>query len=444
MMKGDAVFATFGRTLDAALATLPSPGLNAAVLVDDEVVWSYATGLAQFDPAVPLNTSHLHRIGSITKLFTAHAVLQLRDAGRLDLDAPLRAYVPEFRGPGTERVTLRHVLCHGSGIPTNGLLDVWRTGVFADNPGFREIIAAMPVVAGPMEYIKYSNAAISMLGLVIEHTSGVPYETYLAERLLAPLGLRDTAFYLNAAQEARYAPGHTMPPYEHRFVRAPYQDLKSWNACGMLASTTRDVLALARLQWTLGPLLSEATRNEMHRLHSMDTDVAVWRVGYGLGWRLHRYGNEIYAGHGGAYVGNRCQVLLSLRDRCAVALFANSNQANAIPDLTADLLTRTIEVVRPLRAARATSAPVPAEWRPLLGAYAVPHWQTIRIEAGPLGLRMIAPPETGPGIALTPLGGGRFRVEGGRAAAEILTVQQMGSDGLAAQLKIGGALYDRI
>jgi CubicO group peptidase (beta-lactamase class C family) len=131
-----------------------------------------------------------------------------------------------------------------------------------------------------------------MLGLVIEHVSGVAYEAFVADRLLAPLGLRDTAFYLNAAQEARYAPGHTMPPYEHRFVRAPYQDLKSWNACGMLASTTQDVLALARLQWRLGPLLPEATRNEMHRLHSMDTDVTVWRIGYGLGWRLYRYGTR--------------------------------------------------------------------------------------------------------------------------------------------------------
>ena len=444
MRHYSAIFSGFEPRLDRALAELPSPGLNAAVLVEDNVVWTYATGLAQFDPAVPLTPSHLHRIGSITKLFTAHAVLQLRDAGRLDLDAPLRTYVPAFRQPGTERVTVRHVLCHGSGIPTNGLLDVWRTGVFANTRGFHDIIASMPVVAAPMEYIKYSNAAISMLGLVIEHVSGVTYEAFVADRLLAPLGLRDTAFYLNAAQEARCAPGHTMPPYEHRFVRAPYQDLKSWNACGMLASTTQDVLALARLQWRLGPLLPEATRNEMHRLHSMDTDVTVWRIGYGLGWRLHRYGDEVFAGHGGAYVGNRCQVLLSLRDHVAVALFANGNQAAGVVDLTADLLMRTIDVVRPLQAARASNAPVPTEWQPLLGAYAVPHWHTIRIEAGPHGLRLISPPETGLGIALTPQGNGRFRVEGGRSAAETLTVHKMGPDGLAQQLKIGGALYDRI
>jgi CubicO group peptidase (beta-lactamase class C family) len=430
--------------MERALADLPAPGLNAAVLVDDAVVWAHAAGLARYDPEEPLRPAHRHRIGSITKLFTAHAVLLLRDAGALDLDLPLRTYLPEFTGPGTERVTLRHVLCHGSGIPTNGLLDVWRTGVFPDRRAFRAMLAAMPLVGAPMEYIKYSNAAISLLGLVIDQVAGVPYETFVTDRVLAPLGARDTTFYLSAEQEARYAPGHTTPPYARRFDPAPYQDLRSWNACGMLASTTADVLRLARAQWRPGTLISEATRNEMHRLHSMDTDAPGWRIGYGLGWRLYRYGDRIFAGHGGAYVGNRCQVMLSLPDRVAVALFANGNQAAGVVDLAADLLTRTIEALAPHRAERAGGAAVPDDWRPLLGAYAVPHWQEIRIEFGPGGLRLVSPLEGGAGIRLKPLPDGRFLMLGGRAAAEPVEIVRRTAEGLAHEISVGGMVYTRI
>jgi len=256
--------------------------------------------------------------------------------------------------------------------------------------------------------------------------------------------MHDTAFYLTLEQEARFARGHTMPPHARRFEQAPYQDLNSWNPCGMLASTASDVLALARLQWTPGFLLSEDTRDEMHRLHSMDTDAPPWTIGYGLGWRLYRFGDRIYAGHGGGYIGNRCQLLVSVPDRVAVALFSNGNQAVKVVSLAGDLLTQIVDALRPLPASSLSAAAVPPDWKPLFGTYAVRHWHQIRIEYGPAGLRIIPLPEGGSEIPLRPLGDGRFLILGGRNVGEPLSILSRTPDGRAAELSLGGVVYRRI
>jgi CubicO group peptidase (beta-lactamase class C family) len=440
----DEVTRRFARRLDRALGGLPAPGLNAAILVDDVVAWRYATGFARYRPEEPLTSRHLQRIGSITKLFTAHAVLMLRDEGRLDLDAPLRDVVPEFAPAGGERVTLRHVLCHGAGIASNGGEDVWGSGRFPDDAQFREAIRGYRLVAPPMVHLKYSNAAYSMLGLVIRAVSGIPYERFVTERLLRPLGMRDTIFELDAERQGRFAYGHAMPPYQRGFEQTEHQDLRAFSACGMLASTAEDALGLARLQWTESPLLPAATRDEMHRVHLMDPAVSGWRTGYGLGWRLVRHGDRVYASHGGAYLGNRCQMEASLADRVGVALFANRGGAAGVIALAAELLTETIDALGPADTPVPGPAAVPDDLAPLLGQYHLRHWSTVRIEHDSDGLRLISDMDGGVNVRLAPAGPGRFVIGGGRYVGEELAVHDRGSDGTVTVIRLAGSPMTRI
>lgn len=125
----DALLEEFEREMLIGLAELPAPGLAAAALVGDEIVWRHAVGRKSFDPDVPLSPDHIFRVGSITKLFTAHAVMLLAEEGRLSLDDPVHKHVPEFDPPGPT-VTLRHVLCHGSGITSDGGLGIWESAEY--------------------------------------------------------------------------------------------------------------------------------------------------------------------------------------------------------------------------------------------------------------------------------------------------------------------------
>lgn len=440
----EGTFRHFERLLDHELGELPVPGLNAAIMVGDDVVWTYATGVAQFDPDVPLTPRHLHRIGSITKLFTAHAILLLRDDGRLDLDAPLRTYVPEFAPPRGDRVTVRHVLCHGAGILSNGGEDVWGSGIFPGDQEFRAAIRGYHLVAAPLVHLKYSNAAYSMLGLVIQEVAGTTYEDFVTERLLRPLGMDDTVFALRPEHRGRFAHGHVMPPYERRFERAPHQELKAFSACGMLASTAADVLKIARLQWNGSPLLPPATRDEMHRPHLMDPSVTGWRMGYGLGWRLNRYGDRVYAGHGGAYIGNRCQIEISLADRVGVALFANRGGAAGVIPLVARLLTETVEAIGPTAPALPTGTAPPDHLKPLLGQFHLPFWYSVRIEYYPDGLHLVTEMDGGVNVPLTPVAEDRFVITGGRYVGEELAVLERGPDGSVRTIRLAGSPMSRI
>jgi len=434
----------FPTRLDEALGRFPSPGLNAAALVGDEVVWQYATGVARFGPRAALTAAHLHRIGSITKLFTAHAVMILHDRGRIDIDTPVSAYLPWFR-PAGHRVTIRHVLCHGSGIAAEGGTDAWGSGEFPDDAAFRALFATLEPAIPPMCQVKYSNAAYSMLGYLIEAASGVPYEAFVQAEILDRLGMRETAFHLSDAQRAVFAQGHFMPPFERRFAPTPHQELRSFTACGMLASTPRDLLRFARQHWSpaADALVRPDTRDEMRRVQLMDTSTPGWHSAFGLGWRLVRRGERVFVGHGGSYLGNSCALELDPDREVAVALFANRGGVEGLVDLA---LALTEELADAAGAAMEPpvpdDTPPPAALRPFLGTYAMDGWFTavVTFARGTLWLQM----QGGPPVPLEPLTEGRLRITRDRNRGEDVVAEAHGEDGRVATIRVAGGRMHRI
>ncbi|HLJ61614.1 MAG TPA: serine hydrolase domain-containing protein [bacterium] len=434
--------ADFERRMASALVEWPTPGLQAAVLVDGDVVWTHAAGVARFDPTEPLTTEHLHRIGSITKLFTAHAILILHDEGKLHIDDPVSKWLPEFR-PSGPTVTLRHILCHGSEIPAEGGRNVWESGIFPDEAEFRRMIATFQPVAAPMMHLKYSNAAFSMLGLVVEAAAGGAYEAFVLDRIVRPLGMGATRFHLTGDAGQPFAQGHFIPPLERRFEPTPHQELRAYSACGMLLSTPTDVLALAKAQWAPPSLLSPGVAAEARRVHLIDPEVPGWKVGYGLGWRQLRRGERVYIGHSGSYLGNRCALEISCEDRVAAAVFSTVGGSDAPIELAMDF----VDAVRTAQARAAGSLgadTVPADLRPLLGHYAMHRWYEATIGYDGRQLVFSSGLDARAGVPLAPIAPGRLRILAGRAVGEDLVVNERASDGTVLEFSFGGSRMRRL
>ncbi len=157
----------------------------------------------------PVDEHTIYDVASLTKVVgTTAAIMVLYDEGKLDLDAPVRAYLPAFTGGAKDRVTLRHLLTHRSGLPAGR--ELWRT---ASSPAeARRQVIETPLYCAPGACYEYSDLGADILGFVAEAVSGQRLDTFLDERVFRPLGMTDTYFRPPAALRARIAPTEVAPP----------------------------------------------------------------------------------------------------------------------------------------------------------------------------------------------------------------------------------------
>lgn len=170
------------------------PGMGVVVVRGDELVLIEALGVADPDGR-PVTANTAFGIGSMTKSFTALAVLQLVEAGQIDLDAPLQRYLPDFRlaEPNAAAITVRHLLHQTSGLPTAaGFWDAAGTEPAGQPLARMRALAEMRLAHPPGVQHTYSNANYDLAGLLIERVSGRPYEQVIDERILTPLHMGDS------------------------------------------------------------------------------------------------------------------------------------------------------------------------------------------------------------------------------------------------------------
>ena len=209
------------------------PSIAAAVVRDGEIVWSGAVGLADGEASLEATPGTQYRVGSITKTFTAVAVMQLRDAGELDLDDRVEQHIP---GIANGSPTLRRMLAHLSGLQR----EAGEMFVTGEVPAIDEILESMAgyeLVLPAARAHHYSNLAYGLLGEVVARRSGTPYTDYVDERILAPLGLTRTTWL---EQEPR-AIGYLVDEYTGTADREPHIESGGVAAMGQLWSTVDDL-----------------------------------------------------------------------------------------------------------------------------------------------------------------------------------------------------------
>jgi len=285
--------------LDAAIAPLfqkDQPGGAVIVTQGGEVVYRKAFGMADLARDIPVRPEMPFRIGSITKQFTAVAVMMLVDEGKIALDDDVAKLLPEF--PKGRGIAVENLLTHTSGLGNYNDRPQDAAAMAADvtHEDILEAIAQDPPRFAPGEGVAYSNSGFYLLGLIIEKASGKPYADFLAERIFEPLGMRSTAFEGRERNGTKRVEGY-MRGRGKPFERAPPISPTQSFSAGALVSTVDD-LALWDAAITAGKLLKPETWRRVFTAYRLKTGQATRNC---LGWVVdsHTFGRDIYMHAGG-------------------------------------------------------------------------------------------------------------------------------------------------
>jgi CubicO group peptidase (beta-lactamase class C family) len=307
------------------------PGAAWAVLQDGRVI-DGAAGILNKATGVTATPDSVFQIGSITKLWTSTLVMQLVDENKVDLEKPLRTYLPEFRiadEVAAGQITVRQLLNHTAGFEGDIFTD---TGVGDDClEKYVATLAGTPQLFPPGAQFSYNNAGFCVLGRLVEVLRGKPYDTCLREHVIAPLGLTHTATGPYEAIMFRAAMGHVQPEPGGGYVPAPMWAMARSNAPAgsMLAMRPRDLVAFARMHLE-GGLAADGTRllaaATVARMHAREVDLpelGLMGTSWGLGFERFDTPAGTIIGHDGSTIGQGAFLRLVPEAGLAVALTTN-------------------------------------------------------------------------------------------------------------------------
>lgn len=219
------------------------PGAVLGVIVDGRLAWVTSTGVRDTGSNGPVDVDTIFRIASMTKSFTAMAILSLRDAGRLSLEDPVAKYVPEMTGfpyPTADSpvLTIRHLLTHSEGLPED---NPWGDRQLAQPDAVMSdwLRAGLPFSNAPGLAYEYSNFGFALLGRIVQQVSGRPYEDYVRSTILEPLGMTSTTFHADRVPAARKALGYRWE--DERWKEEPALAHGSFGAMGGLWTSANDL-----------------------------------------------------------------------------------------------------------------------------------------------------------------------------------------------------------
>jgi len=262
-------------------------GMSIALVDDQKLLWARGFGFADLENSVPATKNTVYRVGSISKVFTATAVMQLAQADKVDIDAPLGTYVPEFsirtRFPDAPDITARNIMTHHSGLPTDYL-----RGMFAQSPESLEMLVSRihdEYTAFPSEYVFcYSNLAMSILGRLVEHVDGREFSRYMHEEILHPLGMNRSSFDRRDETAGLLAKSYYKGKRQDEY---PLRD----KPAGSLYSSVEDMSLFVSMIFADGragetQLLHPSALQEMLRVQNNDTPLDL-DTKTGLNWLIH-------------------------------------------------------------------------------------------------------------------------------------------------------------
>ena len=432
---------------ESQMAYRGQPGLAIGIVHDQDLVWARGFGQADRERGIPATPETLFRIASITKTFTATAIMQLRDQGKLQLDDPVAKHLPSFavrpREPGGHPITIRHLLMHVSGLPREADFPYWTTQQFPTREAILKALPDQEQFFQAETRWKYSNLAVTLAGEIVTSVSGEPWDRYVRQHILDPLGMTSTVTDAPADALANLATayGRRLPDLSRSPRIGGVQTRGLAPAAGM-ASNVRDLAKYVAMQFRTGPaggaqVLSGASLREMQRVHWLNAD---WQGGQGIGFQVRRAGDRTLVGHGGSLPGMRTQITFDAKDKIGVIVLTNADDGN--PGLYVDQAFGLIAPVLARKIAEPAVAPSPSAWKAYEGLYRNASGDA-RVILLSTGLVMFDPSNlSNPDriVRLLPQGEHAFRVEGGfwdggRDGEPVLF--EIGSDGRVVRVKVG-------
>lgn len=294
------------------------PGLALTIVQNGKRIKTASYGFANLELKVPVKPETVFEIGSVTKQFTAAAILLLAQDGKINIDEPIGHYLKPI--PDSWRdITVRHLMTHTSGIKSYTGVDGFELRRHLTQTQFIAAIGAQPLEFVPGHAWKYCNTGFNLLGFIIENVSGKGYWDFLSERILVPLGMTATTNRLPALIIPNRASGYEQT--NHVLINRDY-DLTDVFSAGALVSTVGD-LAKWNAALDREDLLSAKSKQAMWQ-PAVLTDGTVTR--YGFGWRIETTDGHRNIGHGGSTSGFSATIQRFPDDQLAIIILTNTDE----------------------------------------------------------------------------------------------------------------------
>ena len=311
------------------------PGISASVIQGQEVIWSGGFGMANPEGNLPTTDQTIGSICSISKLFTAVAVMKLYEEGKLRLDDKVAELLPWYDLPQQYEesgpVTVRGLLTHSSGLPRESNHPYWTAPDFVF-PTREEIISGLSeqeTLYPSSTYYQYSNLGLTLLGEIVTQVSGQPYEQYVQENILIPLGLNQTRTTMpQDLYGQELAVGYSAIKRDGGRDKVQLFDAKGIGPAAGYSSTVLDLGKFAQWQFrlydtTTTEILRPSTLKNMHLVHWTNPD---WNTTWGLGFVVYKgSGGYKWVSHGGSCPGYRSTLQINPKKRRALAVIINAS-----------------------------------------------------------------------------------------------------------------------
>jgi D-alanyl-D-alanine carboxypeptidase len=386
-------------------------------------------------------------MASHSKLFTATAIMQLRDQGKLRLDDPVQRYLPWFHPkpaePDDPPITIEELLTHSSGLPREAGSH-WSTQQFPDANGVKQYLSENAVPYSPEVRWKYSNLALTVAGMIVEAVSGEKFNDYIARHIFEPLGMAGSSMDRDVPGMA-VGYGRRMPDSSRE--RVGFIDSKAMSPATGVTSNVEDMAKFVSLQFRKGKpggsqILSTGALREMHRVRRLEND---WTRGNAIGFAVNRDQGKVYVGHGGSYPGYKTHTYIELDSKVGVIVLTNGD--DSVPNDIAMKLMQTVgEAVGKAGTKEAAKPEWDPAWTRFTGLYRSRFGDAEVVELN-RKLVIIDPTSGNPltQTTLIPIGNNRFRIEaasGGTAVGE--TVRFVEQNGKVVRMYTGDSFTDRV
>ncbi len=344
MTSPDTLFENLSEEITRGMQRTPIPGLAVGVWHDGiEQVAGF--GVTSVENPLPVTPDTLFQVGSISKTFTATALMRLREMGKVDLDTPIRAYLPDFRLRDEQvaaRVTIKHLLTHTGGW----LGDYFNDFGFGDDAQAKMLIeiAKLPQFTPLGEVWSYCNTGFNIAGRIVEVITGQTYEAAIKEMILDPLDMKLTFFFPHDVMTHRFAVGHEIVE-KGAVVARPWPIGRAGHPVGGVVSGVIDLLKYARFHMGdgLGLLKPESIKlMQTPIIQGSGLDV------FGLSWFITPIGDVHVLRHGGATHGFTADFTIVPSRQFAIATLTNSDEGSVLyGDLRASAIKQYLGVAWP-------------------------------------------------------------------------------------------------
>lgn len=335
------------------------PGVVYGIVQDGQLVAVKGQGVAELERGTPVGADSLFRIASMSKAFTAMAILKLRDEGKLRLDDPAELYVPEMRGwtyptADSPRISVRDLLHHNAGFVED---NPWgdRQQVLSPAEFGAMLAQGFDFATTPRTAFEYSNTGYAILGRIVSNVSGQPYQDYIRSRIMAPLGMRSTTYDIFASPLPRRAIGYRFE--DGKWTREPDMKDGEYGAMGGVETSANDYWRWVAFLLSAWPPRDEAEAGPVKRATVREIVTGGNFVGasersaaaspipcrlafaYGMGWRVVedcQLGRVVT--HSGGYPGYGSNVALLPDKNLGIFVFSNRTYGPTGTAMTAALL----------------------------------------------------------------------------------------------------------